>query len=708
MVAFCCAGVPAQAQDRRPPVDSLRADSVQALGAVRISVTRGEATLDRVPWAIGAQTSDDLRRGQPTLGIDEALNNIPGVLVSNRYNYAVDQRLSIRGAGSRANFGLRGVKVLLDGIPQSLPDGQSQLTNVDLAAIGRVEVLRGAASSLYGNGTGGVLSFETDLAAPERLGATIRAMGGAFGTSKTFARVSGRAGSTIGGVSASRTTLDGSRQYSAADMRQLMAALDHGLASGIVLSLRGGSSDTPKSLNPGALTPAEYAANRDSAAPNNVIRGASKQVRQDYLSLRARRASEDGAWSAALYGQWRDLVNPIPAPPPGGGPANAGVRISLDRTVSGARLDAERRLATRWPMRLAGGVDLQRAVDVRRNDRTTDGTVSTATDTLLLLQDETTTSAGPFLQVETQPHPRVTLGGGARWDRIGFRAHDRFLNDGSDDSGERRMTATSGQVGVVWQAARDFAPYANFATAFETPTTTELSVRPDGQGGFNPDLNPQRVRSVEVGARGRLGGLPAGHLGYELAVFDARATDAIVQYLETGARAYFRNAGRTRNRGIELGLTAPIAPWMQLRAAWTHTDSRFAEYRVVRGAVTDTLDGNRLAGVPGNVLRLGYRSAFAGFALDADHTFQGRLYADDLNREVMRVDGWGHGQLNVRTSWRGTVGGWRVEPYVAAMNLLNVDYVGAVTVNGSFNRVLEPAPLRHWFFGVELAAPILR
>jgi len=126
--------------------DSVRADSARAqrLGAVRVEVARSakKTDLDRIAWAIGAQTADDIQRGQATLGIDEALGNIPGVVVSNRYNYAVDQRLSIRGAGSRANFGLRGVKVLLDGVPQSLPDGQSQLTNLDLAAIGRIEVLR--------------------------------------------------------------------------------------------------------------------------------------------------------------------------------------------------------------------------------------------------------------------------------------------------------------------------------------------------------------------------------------------------------------------------------------------------------------------------------------------------------------------------------------------------------------------------------------
>ena len=706
LVALLCPAILARAQGT-PPADSTAADSAraQALAAMRVDVTRGEGALDRITWAVGSQSTRDLRRGQPTLGIDEALNNIPGVLVSNRYNYAQDQRLSIRGAGSRANFGLRGIKVLLDGIPQSLPDGQSQLTNIDLAAIGRVEVLRGSASSLYGNGSGGVLSFETDLTAPERLGATMRAMGGAFGTAKTFARVSGRAGATVGALSVSRTTIDGFRQFSTADTRQVMAAVDHQLNPRTVLALRGGSADTPESLNPGALTPAEYAIRRDSAAPFNVRRGARKEVGQQYLSARIRQTTEQGAWSAALYGQWRDLYNPIPAPPPGvAAAADSGVLITLDRTVSGARFDAERRFATTWPTRVFGGLDLQRAFDRRRNDRTTGGLIVSPADTTILRQDETTTSVGPFVQAQIEPHRNVTLGFGGRWDRLSFRADDRFLQDGSDDSGERTMTAASGQLGIVWRAQPWLAPYANLSTAFETPTTTELSVRPDGQGGFNPDLDPQRVRTVEVGARGRIG----GRVGFELALFDGRTTDAIVQYLETGARAYFRNAGSARNRGVELGLTAVATDWLELRAAWTHADYTFAEYRIVNGAQVDTLDGNRLPGVPNNVLRLGLRSTWRGFALDADQTWQGAIYADDRNRALTRVDGWGDGQLNVRTSWSGSLLGWRVEPFISGHNLLNVDYVGSVTVNGAFNRVLEPSPLRHWFFGLELGAPLIR
>jgi len=693
-------GVPAAPSSR----DSVAGDSTRVgrLAEVRINVTRSDATAERVPWAVGTQRTEQIRRGQATLGIDEALANIPGVVVSNRYNYALDQRLSIRGAGSRANFGLRGVKVLLDGIPQSLPDGQSQLTNIDLGAISQVEVLRGSASSLYGNGSGGVIAFTTDLSAADPLGVTLRQTTGSFGLQKTQLRASGRAGFSVASVSASRTTVDGFRQYSAAETQQLLAALDHAINDRTTFSLRVGTGDTPKALNPGALTAAEYAANPDTAAVANVNRGASREVSQRYLSLRLRQTLDDIEWSAALYGQRRFVDNALAvAPPAPAGPTN-GTYSTLDRRVTGARVDASRVFAGARPKRVSTGLDVQRSADVRRNQRSTGGRPAAPEDTILIDQDEFVLSVGPFAQVQWDLHPRVTASVGGRFDRLTFRVDDNFLGDGDDDSGERVMTATSGHVGAVWRATDAITPYANVSTAFETPTTTELNASPDGSGGFNPDLGPQRIVTVEMGARGRLGARTL----FEIALFQATAGDALVQFLETDGRAYFRNAGRTQSRGIEAGVTADLRDWLEFRAAWTFADYRFTEYRLTNGAVVDTLDGNRLAGVPRHALRTGVRARWRSATFDADHSLQSSLFGDDRN--TVRVDDWGQGQLNVRATWSSRWRQWRFEPFVAVQNALDERYVGAVTLNGFGGRVLEPAPRRNWYAGLELGRSIIR
>ena len=699
---------------QRASPDTLRPDSLRArvVAPVRVEVTRTASTLDRLPWAVGTQGARDLRRAQPTIGIDEALANIPGVVVSNRYNAAVDQRISIRGAGSRANFGLRGVKVLLDGIPQSLPDGQSQLTNIDLGAIGRVEVLRGSASSLYGNGSGGVLAFTTDLDAPDPLHLRLRTLAGSYGLAKHQVRLAGRAGSTVGLVSASRTVTDGFRQHSASDARQLALALDHALGAGNSLELRGGTSETPVAFNPGALTAAEWAANADSAAATNLRRGARRAVAQRHLSARLRGETTDGEWSISVYRQARSVDNPLAtAPPAPAGPTN-GTYSTIDRRVIGARLDGVRRLRGSWTPRVAAGLDLQRGQDARRNWRSTAGTRDLPTDTLLLDQRETVTSVGPFVHLELSPAEAMTLSAGLRHDRIGFAVDDRFLGDGEDDSGSRVMAATSGHLGAVWRASPAAAPYVNLSTAFETPTTTELNARVDGAGGFNAALGPQRVATLELGIRGRLAGRRARGMfvQYDLAWFDATARDAIVQFLESGGRAFFANAGGTRSRGVEAGLVVAPRPGVEVRGAWTRAEYRFASYAVPSASMPapalDTLDGNRLAGVPRTTVRLGARLTRRAIALDVDQTLQSALWADDRN--AVRVPGWGRGQLNVRASWSGVLLGHAVEPFVAVQNALDQRYAGAVTVNGAFGRVFEPAPPRTWYAGLELGVPLRR
>lgn len=703
---FVLITLPLSAQVTPPRADSAAADSARAqrLSAVRVEVARGEATLDRLPWAVGTQRVEQIRRGQATVGLDEALANIPGVVVANRYNYALDQRVSIRGAGSRANFGLRGVKVLLDGIPQSLPDGQSQLTNVDLAAIAKVEVLRGSASSLYGNGSGGVIAFTTDLSAPSPLGITLRQTSGSFGLSKTQARVAGRAGSTLGMMSVSRTSTEGFRQYSAARTEQLLAAVDQALGANHTMQLRVGAAETPKALNPGAQTLAEYGANRDSAALANVSRGASREVSQRYLSLRLRGASDLLEWSAAVYGQRRFVDNALAVPPPGAPTAATSPRgtfSTLDRRVTGLRVDATRRLSER--AKVSTGVDYQRSFDVRRNQAATGGRPTAPEDTLLLNQNEIVQSVGPFVQAQWEPTSRLSTSVGARWDRLTFSVDDNFLSDGSDNTGSRLMTAATGHVGVVYRVSDAFVPYANVSTAFETPTTTELQVRPDGTGGFNPELGPQRLRTAEVGARGTL----LRRVSYELAVFEVNASDAIVQYLETSGRAFFRNAGQTRSRGAEVGVTARATHWLDLQAAWTLADYRFEDYILPLTSTTaDTLDGNRLAGVPERALRLGARATFGALHVDVDHSVQGDIFGDDRN--LVPVKGWGDGQLNLRASYTAQWRGMRAEPFVSVQNALNASYVGAVTLNGAFARVLESAPLRNWYIGLELGVPLVR
>ncbi|MGH7653430.1 MAG: TonB-dependent receptor domain-containing protein [Gemmatimonadaceae bacterium] len=705
LIGACLAGAaraqqPARADSSRAARDSIAArdSTAQALSGVHVSVTRSDETAQRAPWAVGVQNKTDIQLGQATLGIDEALNNIPGVYVDNRYNYSLDQRLSIRGAGSRANFGIRGVKVLIDGVPQSLPDGQNELNNLELGDVSRVEVLRGSASSLYGNGSGGVISFTTDMSAQDALDQTLRIESGSFGTTKWQSRTSGRSGSLVGSLSASRTIVDGFRQFSNADVKQLNGAVDYGFSPVTTLSLRAFATEMPTALNPGALTAAEYAANRDSAAATNIRRDAGKAISQNQFSLRLQHTAGDGGvYSATAYLVRRFVDNPLATSPPGTPGASVGTYSTLNRWVTGARIDASHALCscTNAP-RLATGLDIERSLDIRRNSRATGGHPSVPTDTMYVNQSESVEAVGPFADLEWSPLTKLSLTAGARWDQTTFNVADHFLADGKNNSGSRAMTATTGHFGASYVVSDAFTPYASWSTAFETPTTTELDEKADGTGGFNPTLGPAQVHTIETGARGNLG----PRVSYTLSVFRLIEDNAIIQYLESGGSAYYQNAGRTRNDGVEFGLAARVASWIDLNLAWTEANYRFVNYIVPLGAVSDTLNGKKLSGVPDHFVRFGVRTHWGRWTLDADETWSSSMYADDQNTQLIKS--WGDGDVNLRASWTGEAGAFRIQPYASVNNVLNQAYVGSVTINGAAGRTIEPAPLRNYYFGMEI------
>jgi iron complex outermembrane recepter protein len=691
---------PAAAAAQVPDTTARDTSGVTKLPEIEVSVTRTPEPLARVPYAVGVLSRGDLQRGQQTLGLDEALNNLPGVVVSNRYNFSLDQRISIRGFGARSNFGVRGIKVLLDGIPQTLPDGQSQLTNVEFGDIGRAEVLRGPSSSLYGNAAGGVVSFQTEGAAQAPFAQRVRVQAGdgkrdSDGFYKWQSWSSGRTGNLSGTLSVSQFKTDGFRQNSAAEIRQLNAGADYVFSGTTIGTVRLSLADNPEAENPGALTPIEYGINSDSAASNNIRRGADKDVQQQQLGLGLRHFDAQGnEYDVTVFGLLRDLENPLAAPPPGPFIPTAGTYVRIDRVVGGARATGSRRLssAATAPKLVFGG-DVQRMRDDRRNFVSNAGL---PTDSVLIDQRETVTEFGPFVLVQWSPREELLLNGGLRYDWVRFDVADRHLSDGIDNSGRRTNDALSGNIGASWSFGDQFIPYVNVGTSFETPTTTELVNQPNSLGGFNTELTPQRAVNYEVGARGQ----PAPGVQYTVSLFLGRITDAIVQQQEIGGRAFFVNAGKIHNAGAEVGLSVSPVKGLSLNGAYTYAHYRFAEYVDASGT---SLAGNRLPGVPDHFWRFGLRSVLPyGFYADADHTLSSSVAADDANTPTLVADAWGTGVTNLRLGWTGDAGDLNLSPFLGINNLWDRRYIGSVTINGAGGRVFEPAARRVIYVGTEI------
>ncbi|MBI4421894.1 MAG: TonB-dependent receptor [Gemmatimonadetes bacterium] len=668
------------AQQSRSGADSTRADSLARfrLAPIEVTVTRAAAQLTRLASAVEVVTREDLGPGRPRLGLDEALAGVPGVVAVNRQNYAQDLTLSIRGFGARSAFGVRGVKILLDGIPQTLPDGQGQLTNVDLDDVERVEVLRGTASSLYGNASGGVVSLWTrGDARPARVAPDARVLVGAYGLTKYRATLEAPLGRGSVSVTGARTATDGFRAHSEAELRRGRLRLGVPLGRTSV-TLIAQAADDPNLKDPGALTQAEMDTAPSLANPTSVLRDAGKRVSQHQAGLTvARTLASGGTLTATIFGLRRDLENPTTA-----------TYIELARRAYGLRA------ATTLPLALAArtgtlsaGFDTQWQRDdrVNRNVQRTQVTLD---------QLEHVSEVGPFVEVMLEPWRPVTLTLGARYDRVSFQAEDRLLTDG-DDSGTRVMSAASGSSGLAVELVPGFAPYSSVSTSFQTPTTTELTNRPAAVGGFNPDLRPQTAVNYELGARGQLD----RRLRYSIALFRADIRGELIPFEVTAqpGRRFFRNAGSSRQHGVEVSLTAAPLPVLRVGAAYTYSRRRFQDYQTS----TAVLDGNDVPGIPRHYVWGVATYRFRGRAwVSMEQKWSSAYYVDDANT-VQNGAWWA---TSVRAGLEIVAAGWRIAPFGGIANLFDERYAASVLVNAQFGRYFEPAPGRNAYVGVEVGA----
>lgn len=680
------------------PAGAQQADSARplTLPPVTVSVTRAEVAIERLPWAVQTIEPAAAARGRPVWGLDEVLGMVPGVLVANRHNFSVDQRVSIRGFGARSAFAVRGIRVVLDGIPLSLPDGQGQLTTVDLGAVERIEVLRGTASVLQGNAAGGILNI-TSLrpTTPASLGRG-RVLFGSF--DREFRRVWSKwqvetqfaVGSGYGRISASRLAYDGERDHTAADVQSASGRVVLPLGGTWTLSVLADGGNAPRADNPGALTAAELAADPDSAAALNLLRRAGKAVSQAQSGVALRGQLAGTELSLGAFGLTRALENPLPQ-----------AFIELNRTAWGMRASASRasRLAGRRASWTAG-LDAQWQRDTRRESSYLIPNAALTTpdhtpDTLTRNQLERVSELGPFVQLSLDVTPGVSIMAGLRHDAVGFTVSDRLTSDGADNSGARTYAATSGSAGIALLPGRGVTLYANVGTSFETPTTTELNNQPPPQsGGFNLGLEPQRATSFELGARGA-----SERLAWSAAAFTVDVRDELIPFedpLVTGRR-YFRNAARARHQGLELGASARAAAGITLVMAWTISDFRYRSHQL--GAAI--LDGRAIPGIPRHALRTSLRldppwSRGLWGVVDVSHA-SGHFVDDTLDT---RTEGWV--AVDLRAGWEGRLGGWNVGPFIAIQNVFDRQYVSSVVINAARGRYYEPAPGRNAYFGVEL------
>ena len=666
----------------------------QTLQEVVVSASRQEQQSFDAPASVQAVGQEAIEAAGPRVNLSEVMNRVPGITVLNRQNYAQDLHLSIRGSGSRSPFGIRGARLIVDGIPATMPDGQGQASTISLPSAHRIEVLRGPLAQLYGNSAGGVLQvFTADGPKTPEIRFSVDA--GSDQLRRYGLQAAGQSGSLNYVIDHSDFSTDGWRVNSAAKRQHTNAKLRWAASEQTKFTLVANAFDQPESGDPLGLTREQFEANPRQAVANSTLYHAGKDVSQNQLGLVAEhKLDERSEVSARIYAGERDLDNRLSIPLVAQtSPTSAGGVVQLDRSYSGTGLRYARRIAAgEGEVRLSVGFDAERMSEHRQ------GFINNLGEQGALKRDEhdSVDSTGVYLQADWAINEGWSAVAGLRANRVNFRVKDRFVREGNpDDSGRTDFSATNPVIGLTRHLGPDTNLYANVGRGFETPTLTEFAYTANGSG---PNLSLKSARSthVELGVKTKLG---EGQR-LDAALFHIGTSDEIVVATSSGGRTVYTNAGKTRRTGIELTHSAQWTPEWRSHLALSTLNASFAETFSSGG--NRVASGNRIPGVLNRSLfgEIAWQPrALPGFTAALETVVRGSMVVDDVNSDRTSAATL----FNLRLGWEQKVGAWKLREYLRIDNIADEAYVGSVIANDGNKRFFEPAPGRQWGLGVTVS-----
>lgn len=667
-------------------------ESAAAAGeTIVVTATRQPQAGFALPAAIDAIGAREIREDNPQVNLSEALARVPGIVVQNRQNYAQDLQVSSRGFGARSSFGVRGVRLIADGIPATMPDGQGQAATFDLGSAERIEVLRGPFASLYGNSSGGVVQvFTADGAARPELDVTVS--GGSHGQRRLGLRAGGEPGPFNAIVHASRYETDGYRAHSAARRDHVNAKVKASAAGG-TLTLVVNALDQPESQDPLGLTRAQFEADPRQVDAAAIAFDTRKSVRQAQggLVYELDLTPRDSLHARAYLGD-RQVVQYLGLS--GDTPLGSGGVVDLDRTYGG--------VGVRWTRRFGAGDEAASFTVGAEHDRLAErrrGFVNGAGRMGALRRDEDdrVSNADVFAQFQWHPGPRWVVSGGARHSQVRFSSADAYVTaQNPDDSGRVRFSRTTPVAGVLFKASPAAHLYANAGEGFETPTFAELAYRPGGATGLNFALRPARSRHAEAGIKVRSG----QWLRADAALFRIETRDEIVTNSSAGGRTDFKNAGRTLRRGAELSLHARLPFGLEAHVAYTKLQAEFRDAFTTGSPPAVIPAGRKLPGVPATSAHgelLWRHGSGWHAAVEARHA--SRVFVNDANGDAAPA----YTVASLRVGHEGALGRWRHRAFLRIDNATDRRYAGSVIVAEARGRYFEPAPGRGHFLGIELS-----
>ena len=647
--------------------DTLQAD----LDEIQIDATYSPITIGRASMSLSyvLRDRDDIAARQAAT-MDELTFSIPGVSISNRENYALGERMTIRGLGWRSQFGVRGVQVLLDDLPLTVADGQTIMNMIDPAMVNRIEVLRGPSATFWGNSSGGVMYLST---IPNVDDPTIQYRGyaGSNNTVKQELRFNDRIGSSRIYGYATYFDTDGFRNHSAARLFRASLGSQHQLTDNSRLKLIANYTGMPKAQHPGALTAEQSVESPQMARGNFEGASAGKSFDQAMGGASYIREFETGILDITAHGTYRDLKNPLPFG-----------HIGVERYAGGTR-------ATYSFQHLPFDFDAGAEIKIQRDDRfetaNIDGEPSSDPDDIDLQQLETVTNQALFSRITIPLTDRLSANLGVRADRITFEAED---NLGSELDGSRDFFSINPNAGLSFRTG-PAQLFANFSTSFESPTTTELGNRPEGGSGFNQNIEPERTIGFETGFRGQT---LSNQFQYDITLYTMQVRDRLLPFeIDEGGQTFFRNEGETNHQGLEASFQFLPTEWFDVRVMANILNATFSD---------GEFDGNDLPGVPTS--RLSYMFTFRpgshiftidnqwvdAYAANSDNS----SYTDDYFLTNMR---WTTRPFSLSEQSS-------IRPFVSVNNLFDTRYNTSVNIDAFGGFLFEPGSDRSFQAGIQI------
>ena len=695
------------AQDATTPSSTSVAPAKRTvlLPVVKVNASRMAVSPFDLPAALTVVEVAPTSAAKPGINLSESLVGVPGIIARDRQNYAQDEQISIRGFGGRATFGVRSIRLYVDGIPATLPDGQGQVSHFNLDSADRVEVLRGPFSVLYGNAAGGVVQmYSADgTAVPQT---TIGMVGGSNDTFRYSADTRGIVGPVDYNIAASEFVSGGYRQHSRVHRESDNAKFGIDLGKKRKLTVVLNRFYQPTAQDELGLTRAQVNVDPRQAAPVALQYNTRKSSKQMQLGLiYDQQVGEDDKLRAMVYHGQRSITQFLSIPPSTQkNPLQSGGVVEPDTDYGGTDLrwtHSGDLLDRNYEFILGVSVDYQH--QRRLGFENFIGSQLGVIGKLRRNENDDVDNVDEYAQWYWHFAERWSLLLGLRHDDVHFHEQDFYITKTNpDDSGRVTYSATTPVVGVQFSPADNLRLYASYGKGFETPSYNELGYRSDGQAGLAFNLQPQRSRNEEVGAKWQI--VPA--LEFDAAAFRADTRNELTVNTNQNGRATYQNVGSSRRQGMEFSLTGQLGNDWQLSAGFTHLQARFRSDFLTCTSTpcaaphTQVSAGTPIPGVPDNYGSLRLQHG-AGLGWNEGITLDGVGSVTVNDTDTQRAAGYG--LVNIDASYTFALGTTtRLQLSASVDNVGDRRYIGSVIVNDGNGRYFEPGTDRTYMLGARL------